>query len=218
MDQCRNDAGQASGDEDDRHSGTSIQTCMVLRYGLIMSIQGCMVTRRLSRQDWLDAAMTNLAKHGHQSLRAERLAKLLGVSRGSFYWHFSDVENFEQAVLAHWETVSVDLPYASATEGQDLSTALPKLIRKVFRSPVALERAVRSWATISPMAARVLSRVDQRRLSLLAKLIPSSEASPDKTNARALILYWAYLGHVTMAETNVDDVVITALVEQLCIS
>ncbi|MEG3176835.1 TetR/AcrR family transcriptional regulator [Sphingomonas sp. RB3P16] len=177
-----------------------------------------MVPQRLTRQDWLDAALTSLAQQGYQSLRAERLAKALGVSRGSFYWHFADVETFEQAVLDHWETVAVDTPYADAiaTARRDSSMALEALIRRVFRSPVALERAVRSWAATSQIAAAALRRVDQRRLSILTELIASGEARSELANVRAILLYWTYIGHVTNADITVDEAIVTALIEHFC--
>jgi AcrR family transcriptional regulator len=171
-----------------------------------------MVTQRLTREDWIRAGLKRLAKDGHTSLRADRLAKLLGVSRGSFYWHFPDVEAFEQALLTAWETVAVDLPYneATALADQDTSVQLRKLIRSAFRAPVALERAVRSWAATSPAAEAAVARVDQRRLSLLAGLISPSESGA----ARAAILYWAYLGNVITMGTMMDDSVMAALLDQ----
>lgn len=174
-----------------------------------------MVTPRLTRQNWLDAAIASLADQGHNSLRAERLAKRLGVSRGSFYWHFADVGAFEHAVLDHWETVAVDTPYAdaTATAQRDSSTALQALIRRVFRSPVALERAVRSWAATSPVAGLALGRVDQRRLGILTELVTLAGVAPDLAKARAIILYWTYVGHVA-TNIEVDDAIITALIEQ----
>lgn len=174
-----------------------------------------MVTERLARRDWLNAAMMSLAKDGHQSLRVERLAKLLGVSRGSFYWHFADVETFERAVLDEWEVVAVDLPYSRATAINEAnrSAALHNLLRAVFKTPVHLERAVRSWATTSPMAAKVVQRVDKRRLALLTGLVSASQSNPEEAHAAAVILYCAYLGHVSSAGSMVDDAVVAALIK-----
>src|SRR5882724_4708075 len=54
---------------------------------------------QLSAKDWLDQGLKALARDGFTALKAEPLAKALGVSRGSFYWHFADVEAFHGATI-----------------------------------------------------------------------------------------------------------------------
>ena len=58
---------------------------------------------QLSARDWLDQGLKALATNGFTSLKAEPLAKAMGVSRGSFYWHFADIAAFHAAVLKHLE-------------------------------------------------------------------------------------------------------------------
>jgi AcrR family transcriptional regulator len=43
------------------------------------------MTERLTVQDWIDFALTTLAHEGFEALKADVLARKLGVSRGSFY-------------------------------------------------------------------------------------------------------------------------------------
>ena len=50
-----------------------------------------MKTDQLSARDWLDQGLKTLARSGFTALKAEPLAKAMGVSRGSFYWHFADI-------------------------------------------------------------------------------------------------------------------------------
>ena len=61
---------------------------------------------QLSVKDWLDQGLKTLAANGAGALKAESLAKAMGVSRGSFYWHFPDIAAFRTAILAHWREVS----------------------------------------------------------------------------------------------------------------
>jgi AcrR family transcriptional regulator len=46
---------------------------------------------QLSATDWLRQGLKTLAQSGFTALKAEPLAKAMGVSRGSFYWHFADI-------------------------------------------------------------------------------------------------------------------------------
>jgi len=160
-------------------------------------------TEALSRDRWLDEALKVLAAAGHQALRAEPLAKRLGISRGSFYWHFKDVAEFHRAVLERWELASVDRPLARSTRpGGDGSpdADLRRLIEIAFTSPTALERAVHAWAAVFPPAAAAVAGVNRRRTALLADMFARAGATAREAGARAGILYWAYLGYMASSD------------------
>ena len=57
---------------------------------------------RLGRQDWIDTGLKVLAKNGVKSIRVELLAKLMNVTKGSFYWHFKNREELLDALLQEW--------------------------------------------------------------------------------------------------------------------
>ena len=63
---------------------------------------------QLSAKDWLDQGLKTLTASGFTALKAEPLAKAMGVSRGSFYWHFADIGAFHAAILAHWRDVAAE--------------------------------------------------------------------------------------------------------------
>jgi AcrR family transcriptional regulator len=157
--------------------------------------------RPLSREQWLDEALRVLARDGHGGLRAEPLAKRLGVSRGSFYWHFADVASFHLAVLGRWEAAAVDQPLAMAASPRGGAgrgdNRLSRLIEIAFTSPPALERAVHAWAAVDAQAAEAVAAVNRRRLSLLSTMFEESGGlSRWEAEASAVVLYWAYLGRV----------------------
>src|SRR5476651_2671607 len=105
---------------------------------------------QLSAKDWLDQGLRTLATSGFTALKAEPLAKALGVSRGSFYWHFADIGAFHAAILTHWRDVAAEQIIADleAASGNDDTLAL--LLRRVFGGKLALESAVRTWAMFEP--------------------------------------------------------------------
>ncbi len=152
----------------------------------------------LSRERWLDEALRVLARDGHEALRADPLSKRMGVSRGSFYWHFADVGSFHQAVLERWEAAAVDLPLAKAVQRRDADSgnSLDRLIEIAFTSSPALERAVHGWAAVNPQAAEAVVAVNRRRLSLLATMFEEGGLPRGAAEASASVLYWAYLGRV----------------------
>lgn len=150
---------------------------------------------QLSAQDWIDAGLRALAKSGYSALKAEPLAKSLGVSRGSFYWHFADIGAFHAALLKAWREVAAEAIIAHVEATSDGGNALAVLLRRVFSERLVLERAVRSWASFDAAARAAVQAIDRRRLDYVEALIRARGVAPDKAQARAQILYWAFLGY-----------------------
>ncbi len=71
---------------------------------------------------------------------------------------------------------------------------LPLLLRQAFAGKLALENAVRTWATLDPLARGAVRAIDRRRLSYVESLLRASGLSSKAARARAQILYWAFLG------------------------
>jgi AcrR family transcriptional regulator len=66
------------------------------------------MTKRLTAQDWINFALRTLAHEGFDAMKADVLARKLGVSRGSFYWHFSDLDGFHARVIEHWRQLATE--------------------------------------------------------------------------------------------------------------
>jgi AcrR family transcriptional regulator len=155
--------------------------------------QGDSMADQLSAQDWLDQGLRTLARSGFTALKAEPLAKAMGVSRGSFYWHFADIGAYHAAILKHWREVAAEqiIRDLEASPERNLTAAL---LRRAFGGRLALENAVRTWATFDPRARTTVQAIDRRRLGYVENLLGSSGLPPDTARARAQILYWAFVG------------------------
>ncbi len=149
---------------------------------------------QLSAKDWLDLGLKTLARHGFTALKAEPLAKAMGVSRGSFYWHFADIGAYRAAILKHWRDVAAERIIANLEAASKDDDPLLLLLRRTFSSRLALENAVRTWATLDPLARAAVQATDRRRLSYVQNLFERSGISPGVARSRAQILYWAFLG------------------------
>ena len=159
------------------------------------AFQGYSVGDQLSAKDWLDQGLRTLAKHGFTALKAEPLAKAMGVSRGSFYWHFADIGAFHRAILEHWRDVAVERIIADIEALSPDANALSALLNRAFGGkPPVLESAMRSWAAHDPVARSVVQAVDQRRMGYIEKLLRDAGLPLEVARARTQILYWAFLG------------------------
>src|SRR4051812_24099055 len=87
---------------------------------------------QLSAKDWLDQGLKTLAERGFTALKAEPLAKAMGVSRGSFYWHFADIGAFHAAILAHWRDVAAEQIIGNLEASARHDDPLPRLLRGAF--------------------------------------------------------------------------------------
>ena len=150
---------------------------------------------QLSAKDWLDQGLRALATNGFTALKAEPLAKAMGVSRGSFYWHFADVGAFHAAILDHWREIAAEQIISDVEAQSPDRNALPTLLRRVFGDrPPVLESAMRSWAAHDASVRTAVQAVDQRRLGYVENLLRASGLPAETARARAQILYWAFLG------------------------
>jgi AcrR family transcriptional regulator len=152
------------------------------------------MTDQLSARDWLNQGLKALAQDGFTALKAEPLAKAIGVSRGSFYWHFADVEAFHAEILQYWREIAAERIIDDVEAAAGTDNALQVLLNRVFGERRALENAVRRWAVVDPAAKAAVRAIDKRRVSYVAHLLIGSGISPDVARTRARILYWAYLG------------------------
>jgi AcrR family transcriptional regulator len=153
-----------------------------------------MAAEQLSAKDWLDQGLRTLVQDGFTALKAEPLAKAMGVSRGSFYWHFADIGAFHAAILAHWRDIAAEQIIANLEASSKDDNPLALLLRQAFGGKLALENAVRTWAALDPSARAAVQAIDRRRLSYVARLLKASGLPDDVARARAQILYWAFLG------------------------
>jgi AcrR family transcriptional regulator len=157
-------------------------------------VYGGVMIDQLSAQNWLDQGLRTLATSGFTALKAEPLAKAMGVSRGSFYWHFADVDAFRAAILQRWREVAVEQIIADIEASPPGQNQIKQLLRRSFSRKPALETAIRGWATLDPIARAAVQAVDRRRLDYVESLLERSDLAPDVARARAQILYWAFLG------------------------
>lgn len=172
------------------------------------------MNKRLTAQSWIDAGLKVLACQGFQALKAEPLAKALGVSRGSFYWHFADVDVFQCAVIDGWKNLATEAVIAEIEVVTTAGGRLQTLLQRVLRVDSTLENRMRFWATFADVAARAVAEVDQRRKTFVASLLEERGVSSEQASLRTNILYWVYLGS-TLSKEKLAEEVLDQVVDEL---
>lgn len=123
---------------------------------------------RLSRETWLQQALDTLASDP-EHLRIDELAGRLGVSKGSFYWHFENRTEFVRAMAEYWRdtytSTVVDAVSDSRVPAED---RLRRVMTHILEDKVAqYDLAVRAWARHEPDIRDVILEVDKLRLKTL---------------------------------------------------
>ena len=167
-----------------------------LGYGQVAERTGT----RLSREAWVQAALQAIAEGGLAAVAVMPLAKRLGATKGSFYWHFADRQALVEAALADWEhshTASVIAEIEASSD--DPLEQLRLLFRRVtaLAARDRIELALLATAD-HPTVQPVLDRVTRRRIDFTAQLFERLGFSGAEAKRRALLTYSAYLGHAQL--------------------
>ncbi|WP_310451027.1 TetR/AcrR family transcriptional regulator [Sulfuritalea sp.] len=156
----------------------------------------------LDREAWIKGAIAILADHGAERLRVEVLAKRLGVTKGSFYWHFKDRRDLRDAVLEFWKEGRIrDIRKQTQAQPGGEAAALLHTIEVYAsarnRKGIAIEAAVRDWARRDPQAVAVVEEVDVERLACACRLFLACGMEAEEAKARSVLLY-AYVFGVSL--------------------
>ncbi|NRR32921.1 TetR/AcrR family transcriptional regulator [Oxalobacteraceae bacterium] len=155
---------------------------------------------KTDRQIWLDAGLQTLAEEGAEGLRIMSIAKRLGVTKGSFYWHFKDLKEYQSALLIDWEHRFTQTPIASAEDGgASAGQQLQRLFMGTPAMALTLGRAMRAWAISNENVAEAQTRVDRQRIGHVAQLLQALGWSGEESMTLGRWAYCALIGHAAMA-------------------
>ncbi len=169
------------------------------RYHALMNASSKPERTRLSAGDWELAALEAIAEQGVGALSVEALARQLGVTKGSFYWHFRTREALLSAALERWEQYGEAEIIRPIEQMPDPRERLPELFRRVahelqtHRVYAALLRALDH-----PQVVSVIARVSQRRMEFLTATYREAGLKPAQALNRARLTYAAYVGFLQL--------------------
>lgn len=155
---------------------------------------------RLSAEDWAQAALDLVAEQGVAAVAVEPLARRLGVTKGSFYWHFPSRDALLQAALERWEAieqVSVFGSLEAVPDPKERLRALFLLVAHEVQPHIIYSELLK--ALDHPAVQPVINRVSQRRLDYLVASFRQAGLARTEAQHRARLAYSAYLGFLQLA-------------------
>lgn len=155
--------------------------------------------KTLNAADWEQAALQLVAEQGVQALAIEPLAKRMGVTKGSFYWHFSGREALLEQALSRWEEHDSRNLNKSLGEILDPRERLVSFFRRVGREKLTHEVYSELCAAAGhPQVEPVLERVAERRMGHLAAAFEELGMDSRSARYRARLSYSVYLGFLQL--------------------
>jgi len=165
-----------------------------------MSVASARAERsRLSATVWEQAALDVIAEQGVAAVAVEPLARRLGVTKGSFYWHFGTRDELLEATLRRWEQADAGALIAQVDRIADPRERLLELFRRTsreMRSHVIYSGLLK--ALDHPAVRPVMQRVSQRRIQYLALAYRALGLSRRDATHRARLAYAAYVGFLQL--------------------
>lgn len=156
----------------------------------------------LDRERWLDAARAALIEGGVERVKVDALAKTLGVTGGSFYWHFRDRADLLDALLEHWRGANTAPWFDAVAKAGDAPFAQFEAIVAMWIDErgfsAAYDSAVRDWARTSPAVEAVVREIDERRIELLAGIFRRFGCDAERAYVRARVTYFHQVGYYAM--------------------
>ncbi|MGV9408850.1 TetR/AcrR family transcriptional regulator [Nocardia sp. NPDC003693] len=149
--------------------------------------------RRLSYDDWVDGALALLTEEGAPALRIPRLCEALGVTKGSFYWHFDDIDQLVEAMADRWSAGQARVIAAVATgDSMPIEQRIEAMAAMLVDRDWLVEATFREWSRTHPHVETAVRELDQRIFDTIRRAL--TELGFDAEAARLRAGAMVYLG------------------------
>lgn len=154
---------------------------------------------RLRAEDWENAALEVIAEAGVGGVAVESLARRLGVTKGSFYWHFANRNALVSAALSRWESTEMDAFVEGPLADDQMDRTARARLREILLGALSDYRSHFIFSALfadahDELVQPVIERVSQRRMDYLARAFEEIGLAPADASHRARLAYTAYVG------------------------
>ncbi len=153
---------------------------------------------KVTRQEWIDAAVLALKTVAIDQLKILSLAADLSVSRSSFYWYFSGMDELQEELLRMWAQSTQAIVERTERPATDITMACLGVYecwadRAIYNE--LLDFAVRDWSRRNPQIAERVYLADIERLAAMSLMFGRYDFDEADSMVRARLLYHSQLGY-----------------------
>ena len=160
---------------------------------------------QLQRFDWLQQALEIFVKEGIDAIRITRLANDLGVTRGSFYWHFKNREDLIDSLVAYWKDKNTAAITTSVAQASSLADGIFRFFETCIDDALfdpRLDLALREWARRSPSIHQLVNHEDAARIDALCQFYRRFDYPMPQALIRARVLYYSQIGFYALGTSE----------------
>lgn len=152
--------------------------------------------RRVTADDWIQAGFAVLAEGGPDALRIGRLCDRLSVTKGSFYWHFTDMQEYRASLARAWGDLHDEQRrrFEESAEADPRKRLLAMMQTLMRPEHWALERAMRVWALTDESVLASVQRSDRRVRCAVRQAFIDYGFDAEEADLRATVLFAAGIG------------------------
>ncbi len=157
---------------------------------------------RLSADDWIQAGYALVAEEGLEALKIDRLCARLGVTKGSFYWHFKDMAGYRGALVQAWAQLrDRDRSHFGDLGHLDPRERLAQMMASLLgERQWTLERAMREWARTDAAVAESVRAADHLVLGAVRQAFRDAGFDGDDVDVRANATFAAGIGFLHLLD------------------
>ncbi|MET8650499.1 TetR/AcrR family transcriptional regulator [Nocardia aurea] len=153
---------------------------------------------RLSYEAWVDGALGLLAREGVSAVKIPRLCQELGVTKGSFYWHFDDMDQLMAAMAHRWSARQSEIIRAlGAIESIPVEQRIANMAANLIdQGTWATEATVREWARTDETVAETVRAMDRQIFDTVRQAMLDLGFDPEQARLRAGAMVYLGIGFI----------------------
>jgi AcrR family transcriptional regulator len=149
------------------------------------------------REDWFKAGLGLLVSRGAARLTVDAMCQVLGLTKGSFYHHFENLQDFKDQLLAYWQEVDTQAVVQAASRLNGGDFCLDGLIQVLgSRSAESAnpELAIRAWAMQDKTVHAAVAKIDTARIAMTRQLLQRIAGDAERAQLLSRMLYALLIG------------------------
>lgn len=151
--------------------------------------------------DWIQAGYAILAEEGIKALKIDRLCGRLGVTKGSFYWHFADMASYRSALVEAWGQLRDEdrRDFGAPSDSPPRERLSQMMTSFINARQWTLERAMREWARTDESVAASVRAADLRVLEAVRQAFVDYGFDAEEAALRANATFAAGIGFLHLS-------------------
>lgn len=163
--------------------------------------------KQATREVWLNAGLKVLHERGVDRIKVVSMAGRLGLTSGSFYWHFKNVQDLLDSILEYWENHLTDhiVRDAQQFDGPPDNRILNLMLQVIREDATMPDHAISVWAKHSAKTRVVYHRTIAKRFEFAKWMFEQSGFSTPDAAARGRLMVTSLMGESSSNLKAVPD-------------